>query len=125
MTLGQLIAFRILSGYVTSPILRLTSTWQNFQDIALSIERLGDIIDTKKENDLYGENLPPLGNIKGNVAFENVSLKFNNNDNYQLKNISFEAKKGDFIAVIGSSGSGKSTLMKLLMRLYKPNKGTI
>ena len=125
MTLGQLIAFRILSGYVTSPILRLTSTWQNFQDIALSIERLGDVIDTKKENDLYGENLPPLGNIKGNVAFENVSLKFKNNDNYQLKNISFEAKKGDFIAVIGSSGSGKSTLMKLLMRLYKPSEGTI
>ena len=125
MTLGQLIAFRILSGYVTSPILRLTSTWQNFQDIALSIERLGDVIDTKKENDLYGENLPPLGNLKGNVAFENVSLKFKNSDNYQLKNISFEATKGDVIAVIGSSGSGKSTLMKLLMRLHKPNKGTI
>jgi len=125
MTLGQLIAFRILAGYVTNPILRLTSTWQNFQDIALSVERLGDVIDNKKENELEGENLPPLENIDGDITFENVSLKFENSNNYQLRDISFKAKKGDFIAVIGSSGSGKSTLIKLLMRLYKPTKGVI
>ncbi len=125
MTLGQLIAFRILAGYVTSPILRLTSTWQNFQDISLSVERLGDVINNKKENELDGENLPPLENIEGDIRFENVSLKFENSDKYQLQNISFKAKKGEFIAVIGSSGSGKSTLMKILMRLYKPTKGII
>ena len=125
MTLGQLIAFRILSGYVTSPILRLTSTWQNFQDIALSVERLGDVIDNKKESELNGDNLPPLENIEGDISFENVSLKFENSHNYQLKDINFKAKKGEFVAVIGSSGSGKSTLMKVLMRLYTPNQGLV
>ena len=125
MTLGQLIAFRILSGYVTSPILRLTSTWQNFQDIALSVERLGDVIDNKKESELNGDNLPPLENIEGDISFENVSLKFENSHDYQLKDINFKVKKGEFIAVIGSSGSGKSTLMKVLMRLYTPNQGLV
>jgi len=125
MTLGQLIAFRILAGYVTTPILRLTSTWQNFQDIALSVERLGDVIDNKKEIDLNGNNLPPLETIQGDISFENVSLKLENSNNYQLKDISFTAKKGDFIAVIGSSGSGKSTLMKVLMRLHQPNEGLV
>ena len=84
MTLGQLIAFRILSGYVTSPILRLTSTWQNFQDIALSVERLGDVIDSKK-SELNGDNLPPLENIEGDISFENVSLKFENSMITSLK----------------------------------------
>ena len=125
MTLGQLIAFRILSGYVTSPILRLTSTWQNFQDISLSVERLGDVIDSKKESELNGDNLPPLENIEGDISFENVSLKFENSHDYQLKDINFKVKKGEFVAVIGSSGSGKSTLMKVLMRLYTPSKGLV
>ena len=125
MTLGQLIAFRILSGYVTSPILRLTSTWQNFQDIALSVERLGDVIDNKKESELNGDNLPPLENIEGDISFENVSLKFENSHDYQLKDINFKVKKGEFVAVIGSSGSGKSTLMKVLMRLYTPIQGLV
>ena len=96
-----------------------------FQDIALSIERLGDVIDNKKESELDGDNLPPLDDIQGDISFKNVNLKIEESYDYQLKDINFKVKKGDFVAVIGSSGSGKSTLMKLIMRLYKPNKGLI
>ena len=126
MTLGQLIAFRILSGYVTSPILRLTSTWQNFQDIALSVERLGDVIDNKKESELNGDNLPPLENIKGDISFENVSLKFENSHDYQLKDINFKVKKKENLLLsLEVVDQGKSTLMKVLMRLYTPNQGLV
>lgn len=125
MTLGQLIAFRILSGYVTTPILRLTSIWQNFQDIALSVERLGDIIDNRKENDLKGNNLPPLKRILGSVSYDSINFRFNNTNVYQLSDINFKVKQGDFVALIGSSGSGKSTLIKLLMGLYNPESGSI
>ena len=125
MTLGQLIAFRILAGYVTTPILRLTSTWQNFQDIALSIERLGDIINTQKESNIEGVPLPPFPKIDGHISFESVSFKFDDTETVQLSDVSFKIKAGDFVAIVGSSGSGKSTLIKLLMRLYKPSNGVI
>ena len=58
LTIGQLIAFRILSGYVTGPILRLATMWQNFQETALSLERISDIIDNPKEIEIIGKDLP-------------------------------------------------------------------
>ena len=74
LTLGQLIAFRILSGYVTSPLLRLASLWQNFQETALSLERLSDIVDHREEIEIAGENLPPLPPIQGAITYEGCLL---------------------------------------------------
>ena len=79
MTLGQLIAFRILSGYVTSPLLRLASLWQNFQETALSLERLSDIVDHRKEIEIAGENLPPIPPLQGSISYEGVNFRFASN----------------------------------------------
>ena len=125
MTLGGLIAFRILSGYVTNPILRLTSLWQNFQETALALERLSDIVDSKNEKEIKNDNLPFLPNIKGKICFRNVSFKFASEQNFLLKNITLSIQPGEFIGIVGKSGSGKSTLVKLLMSFYTPNEGRI
>ena len=125
MSLGQLIAFRILSGYVTSPLLRLATLWQNFQETIISLERLADVVDQKEEIEISGINQPPLAPIKGRVKYEKVNFSFNNRVPLQLLNINFEIIEGSFIGIVGTSGSGKSTLLKLLTRFYNPNEGSI
>jgi ATP-binding cassette subfamily B protein len=124
LTLGQLIAFRIISSYVTSPILRLTQLWQNFQETGLSLERLADIVDTPQEAELDRQNIPmPL--IKGTVTYENLAFRFNPHGALQLYNINLEFPAGTFVALVGESGAGKSTITKLLARLYEPESGRI
>jgi len=125
LTLGQLIAFRILSGYVTSPLLRLATLWQNFQETALSLERLSDIVDHPQEIEIAGENLPPLPPISGAISYERVNFRFASSGQLQLLNVDFSIPAGSFVGIVGSSGSGKSTLLKLLTRLYDPLDGTI
>lgn len=124
LTLGQLIAFRIISGYVTSPILRLANLWQNFQQTALSLERLADIVDHPQEAEEDRSNIPmPL--IKGKLKYENVSFRFKQHGPLQLHNVSVEFPAGTFVGIVGESGAGKSTLTKLVSRLYEPESGRI
>ncbi len=124
LTLGQLIAFRIIASYVTSPILRLTQLWQNFQETGLSLERLADIVDTPQEAELDRQNIPmPL--IKGHVTYENLAFRFNPHGALQLYNVNLEFPSGTFVALVGESGAGKSTITKLLARLYEPESGRI
>ena len=125
LTLGQLIAFRIISGYVTQPLLRLSTIWQNIQQLKVSFERLGDVIDTPQESDIVDKTKIPLPSVNGDVEFENVSFSFTKNNFNTLEDVSFKVKRGQFIGIVGESGSGKSTLMKLLSRLYAPNKGIV
>ena len=124
LTLGQLIAFRIIAGYVTSPILRLTQLWQNFQETALSLERLADIVDHPQEAEEDRDNIPmPL--IKGHLKYENVSFRFKQHGPLQLNNVNLEFPAGTFVGIVGESGAGKSTLTKLVSRLYEPESGRI
>lgn len=125
LSLGELIAFRIISGYVTSPLLRLTQLWQNFQETALSLERLSDIVDTPPEADELDRKNISLPAIRGAVKFENVSFRFNTSGPLQLNNVNLEFPAGVFVGIVGQSGSGKSTLMKLLPRLYPLESGRI
>jgi ATP-binding cassette subfamily B protein len=125
LTLGQLIAFRIIAGYVTSPLLRLTQLWQNFQETALSLERLADILDSPTETDASDRHNIPMPTIQGGVKYENVSFRFNPSGPLQLNNINLEFSSGVFVGIVGQSGSGKSTLMKLLPRLYPLESGRI
>jgi HlyB family type I secretion system ABC transporter len=125
MTLGGLIAFRIISGYVTQPLLRLTQLWQNFQETALSLERLSDIIDHPQEQEAEQRSQIPMPEITGNVRYENVSFRFAASGPLQLANVNLEFPTGQFVGIVGQSGSGKSTLMKLLPRLYHPQSGRI
>ncbi|KOP25297.1 peptidase C39 [Hapalosiphon sp. MRB220] len=125
LTLGQLIAFRIIAGYVTSPLLRLIQLSQNFQEVALSIERLGDVLDTAPEvlpSDRQNIQLPE---IEGAVKYTGVSFGFNPDDALQLLNINLDIAPGTFVGIVGQSGSGKSTMTKLLPRLYEPLTGQI
>tara|TARA_Y100001968_G_scaffold331041_1_gene384538 strand:- start:626 stop:3580 length:2955 start_codon:yes stop_codon:yes gene_type:complete len=125
LSLGQLIAFRIISSYVTQPLLRLSTIWQNIQELKVSFERLADIVDTKEETTEVDKSKIPLPSIKGSVEFEDISFAFKKGQINILKNINLSIKAGEFIGIVGQSGSGKSTLMKLLPRLYKPQSGRI
>jgi ATP-binding cassette subfamily B protein len=124
LTLGELIAFRIISSYVTSPVLRLAQIWQSFQETALSLERLGDIVDTPQEAEVDRDNIP-LPAIVGTVKYENVSFRFAASGVMQLSNVNIEIPAERFVGIVGQSGSGKSTMMKLLLRLYNAESGRI
>ncbi|BAZ66434.1 toxin secretion ABC transporter ATP-binding protein [Fischerella sp. NIES-4106] len=125
LSLGQLIAFRIIAGYVTSPLLRLLQLWQNFQQTALSLERLSDIVDTPQEVTQIDQDNIPMPVIQGAVTYENVSFRFAASGSLQLDNINLAFPAQRVVGVVGMSGSGKSTLMKLLPRLYELNAGRI
>ena len=125
LTIGQLIAFRIISGYVIGPLLRLATSWQQFQQVALSIERLSDVVDAKAEGDGDAKDQLPLPPVAGEVAFQGVDFRFNEGAPLVVKNVSFTVPAGSFAGIVGRSGSGKSTIMKLLPRLYEPEAGRI
>jgi ATP-binding cassette subfamily B protein len=125
MSLGQLIAFRIISGYVTQPLLRLSSIWQSIQELKVSFERLADVVDTPEESNEADKQKIPLPPIEGEVVFQDVSFAFTPSSPQVLKHVDLEIPAGTFVGVVGQSGSGKSTLMKLLTRLYAPTSGRI
>jgi len=125
LSLGQLIAFRIISGYVTQPLLRLSTIWQNIQQLKVSFERLADIIDTPEESSEEDKLNIPLPKISGKVSFQNINFSFLKGSENVLSNVNLDVPAGKFVGVVGQSGSGKSTLMKLIPRLYSPDKGKI
>ena len=125
LTLGQLIAFRIISGYVTQPLLRLSTIWQSIQELRVSFERLADVIDTPEESDEVDKSKVMLPPLQGEVRFESLSFRFRPGQPQVLKDVNLEIPSGTFVGIVGQSGSGKSTLMKLLPRLYDPEEGRI
>ncbi|MDA9867841.1 peptidase domain-containing ABC transporter [Synechococcus sp. AH-224-I15] len=125
LTLGQLIAFRIISGYVTQPLLRLSTIWQSIQELKVSFERLADVIDTPQESNELDKAKVPLPSLQGDVSFENLSFAFSKGSPPVLNDVDLHVKAGTFVGIVGQSGSGKSTLMKLLPRLYAPDQGRI
>ena len=114
LTLGQLIAFRIIAGYVTQPILRLSSIWQQYQEIKISFERLGDIVNTSREDDSDDLGKIQLPEVSGNIVFNDVSFSFTNNASPNLNSINCELESKSFVGIVGKSGSGKSTFCKLI-----------
>jgi len=125
LTIGQLIAFRIISGYVVGPLLNLATSWQSFQGVALSLERLSDVVDAIPEGNTSDADQLPLPPVAGEVVFQDVDFRFNEGAPLVVRNVSFKVDAGSFIGLVGRSGSGKSTIMKLLPRLYEPEKGRI
>ncbi|NES06993.1 MAG: peptidase domain-containing ABC transporter, partial [Okeania sp. SIO2F4] len=125
LSVGGLIAFRIIAGNVTGSLLRFVSVWQSFQEVGMSIERLRDVLDTEAEVDEEDRNNIDMPPINGGVKFEELSFRFTQSGPLQLANINLEFPAGYFVGIVGLSGSGKSTLMKLLQRLYPPLSGRI
>lgn len=122
LTVGQLIAFNMMSQHVASPVLRLAQLWQDFQQIGISMGRLGDILNTRSERPQSRQALPA---VSGNIRFENIRFRYRADGPPILNDLSLEVRAGEVIGIVGRSGSGKSTLTKLLQRLYLPEQGTV
>ena len=123
LTVGGLVAFNMIMGQVTAPILRLSQLWQDFQQVQISVERIGDILNHPAEN----RRLPDasLPSAKGALRFSNVVFRYAPDSQEVLKNITLDIPEGQVIGIVGPSGSGKSTLTKLVQRLYRPERGQI
>jgi subfamily B ATP-binding cassette protein HlyB/CyaB len=124
LSVGQLVAFNMLAGRVSSPVLRLAQLWQDFQQARLSIARLGDILNTAPEPS-YNPNRAALPPIKGALRFDHVTFRYRVDGSPALTDVSIEVPPGQVVGIVGPSGSGKSTLTKLLQRLYLPESGRV
>ena len=122
LTVGELIAFNMIAQRVATPVMRLAQLWQDFQQVGLSVQRLGDILNVRSERTTSREALPA---IEGEIGFENVQFRYKPDAPLVLKGISLKIPPGQVVGIVGRSGSGKSTLTKLLQRLYLPEQGRI
>ncbi len=123
LSVGALIAFNMMMGQVTAPILRLSQLWQDFQQMQISVQRLGDILRSPPESERLAQaSLPPA---QGAIKVSNVVFRYQSSGPETLKSISLDIPAGQMIGIVGPSGSGKSTLTKLLQRLYRPERGQV
>ena len=124
MSVGQLIAFNMIAGRVSGPILRIVQLWQEFQQVGISMHRLGDLLNAPPEPS-YNPNRTTLPALKGNVLFEHVTFRYRPDGTEVLRKLSLEIPAGRTVGVVGRSGSGKSTIAKLIQRLYVPESGRV
>jgi subfamily B ATP-binding cassette protein HlyB/CyaB len=123
LSIGSLVAFNMIAGQVTAPVLRLSQLWQDFQQVQVSVERLGDILNTPAEAFPRAPGvLPPP---RGLIEFRNVTFRYRPAAQDVVKGVSVVIRPGEVVGIVGSSGSGKSTLTKLVQRLYLPQDGQI
>jgi subfamily B ATP-binding cassette protein HlyB/CyaB len=123
LSVGELIAFNMLAGRVSQPIMRLAQLWTSFQQTGVSVQRLGDILNTPTElSKGTRSTLPPL---KGRIEFDQVHFRYRTDGSEVLRGVSLRIEAGEVIGVVGRSGSGKSTLTRLLQRLYVPERGRV
>ncbi|MGV7963927.1 type I secretion system permease/ATPase [Photorhabdus tasmaniensis] len=123
LSVGELIAFNMLAGRVSGPIMRLAQLWTSFQQTGVSVQRLGDILNSRTElSQATRSAVPPL---KGRVEFEQVHFRYRPDGSEVLRGINLVIGAGEIIGVVGRSGSGKSTLTRLLQRLYVPERGRV
>jgi len=122
MTVGELIAFNMLAGQVSTPILRLAQLWNDFQQVGISMSRLGDILNARTE--ISGEKTR-LPRVAGAVEFDQVSFRYRADAPDVIRAVSFQLQPGEVVGIVGRSGSGKSTLTKLVQRLFVPDRGRV
>ncbi|MBV7510387.1 type I secretion system permease/ATPase [Pseudomonas sp. PDM25] len=123
LSVGELIAFNMLAGRVSGPIMRLAQLWTSFQQTGVSVQRLGDILNTRTElSQATRSALPPL---RGLIEFDQVHFRYRADGSEVLRGVSLQIAAGEVIGVVGRSGSGKSTLTRLLQRLYVPERGRV
>ena len=124
LSVGQLIAFNMLAGRVSGPVLRLVQLWQDFQQAGIAIARLGDILNTPTESG-HNPNRTTLPEIQGGIQFDHLCFRYQADSADVLHDICLNIEPGEVIGIVGHSGSGKSTLTRLIQRLYTPNQGRL
>lgn len=122
MSVGQLIAFQMFSNQLSGPILRLVRMWQDFQQAKLSLNRLGDIINTQPE--LIGGAIS-LKQLNGEITAKDLSFRYALEGPLVPANMNFQIRPGMMVGFVGRSGSGKSTIGKIIQRLYLPLEGSV
>jgi subfamily B ATP-binding cassette protein HlyB/CyaB len=123
MTIGALVAFTMIMNQVTAPVLRLSQLWQDFQQVNVSVDRLGDILKAPVETQANAASgLPPT---RGRITISNMTFRYRMDSAETLKDINLDIPSGQVIGIVGPSGSGKSTLTKLIQGLYRPERGQI
>ncbi len=124
LSVGQLIAFNMIAGRISGPILKLTQLWQDFQQAGISLKRLGDILNTPRESGVTADR-GSLPEVKGHIRFENVNFRYRPDSPVVLSDLNINVRPGLVVGLVGRSGSGKSTLTKLVQRLYVPETGRV
>lgn len=123
LSVGALVAFNMFAQRVSGPVIRMAQLWQDFQQVRIAIERLGDVLNHPVEpRPASAATLPTL---HGAIRFENVSFRYAEDQPPVLSDITLDIPAGSSLGIVGSSGSGKSTLAKLLQRLNLPSNGRV
>ena len=125
ITIGDIIAFRILDGYITGPLVKLAGTWQQFQMSRQQMQMVADVVDRTPEQSAEEALNIPMPPLQGRVQFVDLSFRFSDEAPLVLQNVNLEVPVGSFVGLVGGSGSGKSTLLKLLPRFYRPSEGKV
>ena len=121
ITVGALIAFQMLAGRVTGPLVKLVGLIHEYQQVALSVKMLGAVMNTPTEPNMGRVRAP----LRGGIAFENVSFRYRADLPLAIRDFSLEIPPGGSLGIVGRSGSGKTTLTKLLQGLYPPFSGLV
>ncbi len=123
MTVGALIAFQMLAGRVTSPLVRMVGLIHQYQEAALSVEKLGLVMNAREEwgADRHGATV----SLNGDIVLDRVCFRYAPDLPNVLHEISLSIKAGSTLGIVGPSGSGKTTLTRMLQKVYFPSTGTI
>ena len=124
LTVGGLVAFNMLAGRVSGPILRIVQLWQEFQQTRVSLEKIGEILNAPTEPG-HNPNRASLPGVTGAVSLQRISFRYSPDRPEVLKNLDLDVAPGEVIGIVGRSGSGKSTLTKLIQRMYVPDTGRV
>ena len=123
MSVGVLIAFQMLSGRVVGPLIQMVSLINEYQQTALSVRMVGEVMNRPSEGRAGAGGLRPQ--LKGQITFEDVTFRYPGGSSNALDKTSFTIQAGTVVGIVGRSGSGKTTLTKLIQGLYDIQEGLV